>query len=75
MHGGVLFTGRHLLPDLAQNPVPLQTAKTFHWQRQQRSVTLIRSQFPPERLRYILPGASSGLLRGRGYIDVHQQLW
>jgi glyoxylase-like metal-dependent hydrolase (beta-lactamase superfamily II) len=74
-HGGVLFSGRHLLPDRDRHPVPLQTAKTFHWPRQQRYVAQLQSQFPPAQLRYILPGASSGLLRGQGYIDVHQQVW
>jgi glyoxylase-like metal-dependent hydrolase (beta-lactamase superfamily II) len=73
--GGVLFTGRHLLPDQHRNPVPLKSAKTFHWPRQQRHVARLKEQFPIERLHYILPGASSGLLRGQGYIDVHQQSW
>jgi glyoxylase-like metal-dependent hydrolase (beta-lactamase superfamily II) len=66
---GLLFTGRHLLPDKNGQPQPLKTPKTFHWPRQLRSVASLKEQFPPERLRYILPGASSGMLRGRGYID------
>jgi glyoxylase-like metal-dependent hydrolase (beta-lactamase superfamily II) len=74
-HDGVLFTGRHLLPDRNGNPAPLQTAKTFHWPRQQQQVTRLKQLFPATQLRYILPGASSGLLRGQGYIDVHQQSW
>jgi glyoxylase-like metal-dependent hydrolase (beta-lactamase superfamily II) len=73
--GGVLFTGRHLLPDQAMNPVPLKSSKTFHWPRQQRHVAKLKEQFPIDQLHYILPGASSGLLRGQGYIDVHQQIW
>jgi glyoxylase-like metal-dependent hydrolase (beta-lactamase superfamily II) len=68
-HGGVLFTGRHLLPDSQGQPQPLRTAKTFHWPRQVQNVRLLADRFPAERLRYLLPGASSGLLRGRGYMD------
>ena len=37
-NGGVLFTGRHLLPNQFGAAVPLRTAKTFHWNRQLRSV-------------------------------------
>ncbi len=74
-HGGVLFTGRHLLPDQTMNPVPLKSSKTFHWPRQQRQVARLKEQFPIDQLHYILPGASSGLLRGKGYIDMHQQSW
>ncbi len=73
--GGVLFTGRHLLPDQHGQPVPLQSSKTFHWPRQQRNVAKLKERFPRAQLRYILPGASSGLLRGRGYIEVNQQNW
>jgi hypothetical protein len=36
-------------------------------------VAHLQAQFPPERLRYILPGASSGMLRGQGYIDRQTQ--
>jgi glyoxylase-like metal-dependent hydrolase (beta-lactamase superfamily II) len=69
--GGVLFTGRHLLPNQSGTPVPLRTAKTFHWPRQLRSVDLIWEQFPPTRLRHICPGANIGLLRGAGSILVN----
>jgi glyoxylase-like metal-dependent hydrolase (beta-lactamase superfamily II) len=69
--GGVLFTGRHLLPDRQGTPVPLQTAKTFHWQRQLRSVEAIWQQFPSHApLSHICPGANTGLLRGKGYISL-----
>jgi glyoxylase-like metal-dependent hydrolase (beta-lactamase superfamily II) len=69
--GGVLFTGRHLLPDRYGAPVPLQTAKTFHWQRQLRSVEVIRQQFPSRApLSHICPGANTGLLRGKGSISL-----
>jgi glyoxylase-like metal-dependent hydrolase (beta-lactamase superfamily II) len=67
--GGMLFTGRHLLPDRAGIPKPLRTPKTFHWPRQVKNASLLAANFPPERLRYLLPGASTGLLRGRGYME------
>jgi glyoxylase-like metal-dependent hydrolase (beta-lactamase superfamily II) len=70
-NGGVLFTGRHLLPDQFGTAVPLRTAKTFHWQRQLRSVETIWAQFPSQYpLRHICPGANTGLLRGKGSILV-----
>jgi Metallo-beta-lactamase superfamily len=70
--GGVLFTGRHLLPNQLGEPVPLRTAKTFHWQRQLRSVDLIWQHFPSQYpLSYICPGANTGLLRGKGAISVN----
>ncbi len=69
--GGVLFTGRHLLPNQLGEPVPLCTAKTFHWQRQLRSVEAIWQQFPAQYpLSHICPGANTGLLRGKGSILV-----
>ncbi|MDJ0898167.1 MAG: MBL fold metallo-hydrolase [Xenococcus sp. MO_188.B8] len=67
--GGVLFTGRHLLPKSAQEIVPLRTAKTFHWWRQIKSVANLRDRFLGDNLQYILPGANTGYLRGQGYID------
>jgi hypothetical protein len=67
--GGILFTGRHLLPNQQGNPVPLRTAKTFHWPRQIRSVELLRQTFTSETLRFICPGANTGFLRGRRVID------
>lgn len=68
-HGGILFTGRHLLPDQHGNPVPLRTAKTFHWPRQLRSVEKLRDSFSAETLQFICPGANTGLLRGKRSID------
>jgi glyoxylase-like metal-dependent hydrolase (beta-lactamase superfamily II) len=78
---GMLFTGRHLLPvnEIATDgnrqivPQPLQTAKTFHWPRQQRSVSKLKALFP--HVRYLLPGANTGLLRGQGYIDLQGKEW
>lgn len=67
--GGVLFTGRHLLPNKLGQPVPLRLAKTFHWYRQLKSVQILRDRFTLGTLRYICPGASTGLLRGKRAID------
>ena len=36
--GGILFTGRHLLPKSAQEIAPLHSSKTFHWWRQIKSL-------------------------------------
>jgi glyoxylase-like metal-dependent hydrolase (beta-lactamase superfamily II) len=67
--GGMLFTGRHLLADRAGDPAPLRIAKTFHWPRQMRSVQGLRDRFSVETLSWICPGASIGMLRGKGAID------
>jgi glyoxylase-like metal-dependent hydrolase (beta-lactamase superfamily II) len=66
--GGVLFSGRHLLPNQNGDPVPLRTSKTFHWRRQIQSVKNLIARFTPETLNYICPGASTGALRGKGAI-------
>ena len=66
--GGVLFSGRHLLPNLQAEPVPLRTSKTFHWRRQIQSVKSLLDRFTPETLNYICPGANTGALRGKGAI-------
>lgn len=66
---GVLFSGRHLVPDREGLPVPLRTSKTFHWRRQIRSTKLLLERFSPETLNYICPGANTGFLRGRRAID------
>ncbi len=69
--GGVLFTGRHLLPDQFGAAVPLRTPKTFHWKRQLRSVEALWDRFPSAYpLAHICPGANTGLLRGKGSILV-----
>jgi glyoxylase-like metal-dependent hydrolase (beta-lactamase superfamily II) len=73
-NGGVLFTGRHLLPDQFGAAVPLRTPKTFHWKRQLQNVEAIWAEFPAQQpLAYICPGANTGLLRGRGSILVDRQ--
>nr|WP_293189889.1 MULTISPECIES: MBL fold metallo-hydrolase [unclassified Microcoleus] len=67
--GGVLFTGRHLLPNREGAPVPQRTPKTFHWPRQINSVQSIIDRFSPSTLQYICPAANTGFLRGKGSID------
>jgi glyoxylase-like metal-dependent hydrolase (beta-lactamase superfamily II) len=70
-NGGVLFTGRHLLPNQFGAAVPLRTPKTFHWKRQLRNVEAIWERFPAQfPLSHICPGANTGLLRGKGSIFV-----
>lgn len=72
--GGILFTGRHLLPNPKGQIVPLRTAKTFHWRRQLRSVAHLRDRFP-ETLSLICPYASTGFLRGQRAVEgAYQQL-
>jgi glyoxylase-like metal-dependent hydrolase (beta-lactamase superfamily II) len=66
---GVLFTGRHLLPDQQGNPNPLRMAKTFHWPRQLKSVREILDRFDEHSLRYLCPGANTGFLRQQRLID------
>jgi glyoxylase-like metal-dependent hydrolase (beta-lactamase superfamily II) len=73
--GGVLFSGRHLLPNQQGNPVPLRTSKTFHWRRQINSVRLLLDRFIPETLEYMCPGANTGFLRGeRAIAQAYQKL-
>ncbi|XZO02333.1 MAG: MBL fold metallo-hydrolase [Microcoleus sp.] len=67
--GGVLFSGRHLLPNLEGAPQPQRTAKTFHWPRQINSVKSILDRFSAENLQYICPGGNTGFLRGTGAIN------
>jgi glyoxylase-like metal-dependent hydrolase (beta-lactamase superfamily II) len=66
---GVLFSGRHLVPNLQGEPVLLRTAKTFHWRRQIKSLQLLIESFTAETLHYICPGANTGFLRGKYLID------
>lgn len=68
-YGGVLFSGRHLLPNAQAAPMPLRIAKTFHWRRQIQNVQKLRERFTPESLNYICPGANTGFLRGRRAIE------
>jgi glyoxylase-like metal-dependent hydrolase (beta-lactamase superfamily II) len=68
-YGGVLFSGRHLVPNQQGEPVPLRTTKTFHWFRQLQSLRSLLERFTPETLQYICPGANTGFLRGKRLID------
>jgi glyoxylase-like metal-dependent hydrolase (beta-lactamase superfamily II) len=74
-HGGILFTGRHLLPNQQGKPTPLRTSKTFQWYWQINSLRSLREIFTPETLTYICPGANIGFLRGKKAIaNAYQQL-
>ncbi|NET00385.1 MAG: MBL fold metallo-hydrolase [Sphaerospermopsis sp. SIO1G1] len=67
--GGVLFSGRHLVPNLQGEVLPMRIPKTFHWPRQLRSVQALRDRFTSDTLKYICPGANIGFLRGKHLID------
>lgn len=67
--GGVLFAGRHLLPSPDGTLAPMKTAKTFHWRRQIQSVQRLVSDFSPETLQWICPGANTGFLRGKYAVE------
>ena len=74
-HGGILFTGRHLLPNKDGNPAPLRLSKTFHWPRQIRHAQQLLTDFTPQTLSHICPGASTGYLRGQKKItQAYQKL-
>ena len=63
-HGGILFSGRHLLPDRQGQLRPLRFSKTFHWPRQLQNVEKLQTRFSADTLSYICPGANTGFLRG-----------
>lgn len=69
LNGGLLFSGRHLLPNLQGEPVPLRTAKTFHWPRQVQNVKRLIERFSPQTLQFLCPGANTGALRGKRLIE------
>jgi len=64
--GGVLFSGRHLLPNREGMARPQQT---FHWRRQLRSVKTLRDRFSPETLALLCPGSNTGFLRGKRAVE------
>lgn len=72
--GGVLFTGRHLLPTPPGNLAPIKTAKTFHWHRQLQQVQTLIDEFTPETLQWICPGANLGFLRGKLAVEGYEAL-
>lgn len=67
--GGCLFTGRHLLPNQKGEILALRTPKTFHWGRQLKSIEKLIGYFEDVPLKYLLPAANTGFLRGTGYLD------
>ena len=71
-HGGILFSGRHLLVDANGQLSPLPSRKTFHWRRQLRNVEQLKQRFSPDNLSYICPGANVGFLRGKGVVEAEQ---
>lgn len=68
-YGGVLFTGRHLLPNPQGEIQPLRLAKTFHWPRQLAQVRALQQRFRESELAYICPAANLGFLRGQLTLD------
>ncbi len=68
-HGGMLFSGRHLLPNPQGKLALIKTAKTFHQYRQVRSLKRLVNRFSPHSLRYICPGANTGFLRGQRVLE------
>lgn len=74
-HGGVLFSGRHLLPDRNGQLRPLRFSKTFHWPRQLKSVEQLQTRFSADSLAYVCPAANTGFLRGKSVVkDAYTQL-
>lgn len=67
--GGILFSGRHVLPNQQGEPMPLRISKTFHWRRQLQSIQRLVDEFSPDTLQFICPGANTGFLRGQRAID------
>nr|WP_275072630.1 MBL fold metallo-hydrolase [Petrachloros mirabilis] len=67
--GGILFSGRHLLPDPQGQLMPLRSAKTFHWGRQLQSLQRLLDEFTPDTLHYVCPGANIGFLRGQSWVS------
>lgn len=68
-YGGILFSGRHVLPTPQAGAAPLRVSKTFHWPRQLQHTQRLLDEFTPQTLGYICPGANIGFLRGQRFID------
>ncbi|TVQ57561.1 MAG: MBL fold metallo-hydrolase [Spirulina sp. DLM2.Bin59] len=66
--GGILFTGRHLLPTAPGQIGPLRREKTFHWGRQLASVAKLRDRLAHKPLAYLCPGANRRYLGELGCI-------
>jgi len=67
-HGGILFSGRHLLPDRQGRLALQRRPKTFHWRRQVQSAAALRDRFAAETLHYLCPGANASYLGEQGAI-------
>lgn len=67
-HGGILFTGRHLLPSATGELAAIKQPKTFHWGRQQRSIGKIWQYIQSRPLMAICPGGNIGYLRGKDWL-------
>lgn len=72
--GGVLFTGRHLLPNESGQIVPLRQPKTFHWSRQLRSIDRLLNAIDAPAPEWICPGGNLGKLRGEKIMQGGRQL-
>lgn len=73
--GGILFTGRHLLPDREGQLKPLRFSKTFHWPRQLRQIKQLQTRFTADTLAYVCPAANTGFLRGQSVVkEAYEQL-
>ena len=72
--GGILFSGRHLVPNPQAQLAPFRTPTTFHWPRQLKSLTKLCDRFSSDTLQYICPGAHIGFLRGRYILDQGYEL-
>ena len=68
-HGGVLFSGRHLLPIKGGKVTPLKFKKTFHWRRQKLNAQRMCDRTLMEPITYTCPGANTGYLRGKGFAE------
>lgn len=66
---GILFSGRHLVPDPQGQPTLLRTSKTFHWPRQVKSMQLLSDRLSSQPLKYVCPGGNIGYLRGKFYMS------
>lgn len=71
-NGGILFTGRHLLPDVDGGLTPLRHPKTFHWPRQEASVKKIWNYVADKPLHAVCPGGNVGYLRGKDWFELPQ---
>ena len=67
--GGVLFTGRHLLPNEEGQLMPIRQPKTFHWSRQLRSINWLLETIVSPAPEWICPGGNLGNLRGEKLMD------